>query len=131
MAGVLFGVAGALTATPIFLGAVGSGWRWMIATSAIAALLVGALAWRLLADRIRGWIVGAIVGVTAHPVAWWLLIVGQWLGGARSSLGERTLGPLEGVVGALVMSLWSLLLAGWLTVPVGAAIGVALGRRRA
>ncbi|MBI2395538.1 MAG: hypothetical protein HYV09_38585 [Deltaproteobacteria bacterium] len=102
----------------------------MIATSAIAAFLVGGLAFRLLADRVRGWALGALVGVASHPVAWWLFIVAQWAGGARSSLGERTVGPIDGIVGALVMSAWSLVLAGWLTVPVAVAIGALLGRRR-
>lgn len=62
---------------------------------------------------------GILTGVLAHPVAWYLGIVWSYASGARSSLGERTVNPLQGLAACLIYGCLSVLLTGWLTVPAG------------
>jgi hypothetical protein len=106
----------------------------MIPAAGTAAALTGGILWRWLVlkrsvvTRRRALLVGALVGLAAHPVAWYLLIVALYVTGARSSLGERTLDPWNGLWGALIYSAWSLFLAGWLTVPAGAIVGFLLSQ---
>ncbi|HTX37124.1 MAG TPA: hypothetical protein VME43_18975 [Bryobacteraceae bacterium] len=71
---------------------------------------------------------GLLTGVLAHPVAWYLAIVWSYASGARSSLGERMLNPLEAVAACFVFAAGSIILTGWLTVPAGGVIGWILGK---
>ena len=111
-------------------GAEGEGWMVLVVPAGLSAFLVGAGLWRLLVvtrQRIRWWhgtLTGALTGLLAHPVCWYLMILYLYLSDTKSSLGEDTLGPLDGVGGAFAFSFWSLLLFGWLTAPVGAIIGL-------
>jgi hypothetical protein len=45
----------------------------------------------------RGALVGILTGMLAHPVAWYLVMVWFYTSGARSSLGDKTVNPLEGL----------------------------------
>jgi len=97
--------------------------------AAVGAFVAGTAAWRWIAQlkfRWSGAVAGAVTGVAAHPLAWYAFMVG--LSGARSSLSEPTVNPLEAVPGALVFSVMSCFIAGWLTVPVGGALGFGLSR---
>jgi len=100
----------------------------------LAALLAGGGLWWLLLARenryrpLRGVLVGGLAGIVAHPLCWYLAILGQnacyWLwGGCRSSLGEPPVDPLNGLLAAGALALGSLLFFGWLTVPLGALLG--------
>jgi hypothetical protein len=115
--------------------AVGEGWRWMVPSSGASAFVVGALVWWALIARrssprpARGAACGALVGVLSHPIAWYLVLVVHWLGDARSSLGEPPADPFTAVLGAATFSVWSLLLTGWLTVPVATLVGWLLAFR--
>ena len=71
---------------------------------------------------------GILTGGLAHPVAWYLAIVWSYASGARSSLGDRTLNPLEGLAACFVYAGFSVLLTGWLTVPAGGMVGWVLGK---
>ncbi len=104
--------------------------RWQIAlAAAIAAMLVAAAAMRLLgvggaeASGGRGAIVGALTGLLAHPLTWYLVIVWNYCIGTVDSLRQPPINPIQAIFGSLVLSFWSLLLLGWLTVPMAAATG--------
>lgn len=101
----------------------------MIPASAVAAGSAGMLTWRLFVashgkpPRRRLVLAGLTAGVIAHPLAWYLFLVWNYFAGTTSSLGERTMNPLEAAAGALVFSVWSYFLAGWLTLPAAGALG--------
>jgi hypothetical protein len=128
----IFGcVIGALIGVYISLNAVGSGYELLPFSAGLAALVCTAGFWWLILDRnkkytlLRGAYAGGLSGITAHYVCWYLMILAQnicywgWRG-CVSSLGDPPANPLLGLWGALIFSFWSLLLLGWLTVPVGA-----------
>jgi hypothetical protein len=115
-------------------GRVGDWWPLAVA-SGLSAWAVSLLLWRLLCatsqpvSRRRGALAGALTGLLAHPVAWYLALVWNYLLGHTSSLGDKPSNPLESLAGCLVMTFWSLLIVGWLTVPAGAVVGFLLARR--
>jgi hypothetical protein len=97
------------------------------------ALTAGFFWWFLLARRgryhvRRGILAGMLAGFSGHWICWYLLIMTRnvcyWTtGGCLSTLGERPVDPLYGLWGAVVLSAASLLLFGWLTIPLGALLG--------
>ena len=76
----------------------------------------------------RGALVGVLTGLFAHPLAWYLAIVWNYVVGARSSLGDRTVNPLDGLAACFVFAFSSILLMGWLTVSAGGLAGWFLGK---
>lgn len=102
----------------------------MAVAAALASFVVGGLCWRLLIARPgqtalwRGLVMGGLTGLLAHPLAWYLLSLIFYAGGVRSSLDEPTLNPLEAIPGSLILAAGSILIVGWLTVPLGMVAGV-------
>jgi hypothetical protein len=70
----------------------------------------------------RGALAGALTGLAAHPLAF-LLAQAAWLiyGGYTQSEGLELVALMPAL--ALAMSLWSWMLFGWVTVPLGAVTG--------
>ena len=105
---------------------------------ALAAFLTGWLLWRALAATrpgvVRGAVAGAFTGVLAPAVCSVILSVAARV---QDVLAGAPVGPGAAVQGfflAVLMGLLSLYYAGWVTVPLGAAIGAvagALQKRRA
>jgi hypothetical protein len=124
MMGVVAGLA-AFGISAWLLGGNSSGWDIFIVISPIAAFLTGfGLWWSLLSLRpqvtvLYGLIAGALIGILAHPVAWYLAMLWLYFSGETSSLGEPTFTPLEGLIYAPLSSLLSLIAVGWLSVPLG------------
>ena len=74
-----------------------------------------------------------LVGVFVHPLTWYLALLLAFFHGDRGKLGDPTLTPWESLAGVWVYSFFSLLLTGWLSCPISAAIcwtGLALYLRR-
>jgi hypothetical protein len=87
--------------------------------------------WRLLlwrrakGRRARGWATGLVVGLLSHPFAWFLTLACLDADGQLASPnGERVVAAF---FGGLTYSTASLMLLGWLTVPVSLALGAVLG----
>ena len=102
--------------------------------SSIAAFSTSALLWYFFvytkteASFLRGAVVNGASGLLAHYVCWYLWIafvsIEYYITGKPvSSLGEPPMGLLHGIWGAATFSFFSLLMFGWLTVPIGAFIG--------
>lgn len=135
--GLYFGLAGLCCGFLIFSNAKGAGWEKMIYASALAAFLTGTLVWWILVDRSgstsiwKGALAGGLTGLLAHPLAWYVGIILNYFSGTKSSLGDEPMNPLTGLWGALVFSLFSWLVVGWLTVLVGGLVGtlIAFARR--
>jgi len=97
----------------------------------VSAFALGTFFWSLLVSRasaLRGGLAGFLTGTVSHLTTWYLVILALWITGAKSSLGEKTLGPVDGLAGALVFGGMSLLLLGWLTAPLAALAGVVFAR---
>jgi hypothetical protein len=137
IAALIFGGSGYVVAYLILSGSSQPGrsdWGPLVVSSGAAAFAVSCLFWRLLCapDHLisarRGALVGVLIGLFAHPVAWYLFIVWSYLTGTRSSLGERAVNPVVALAACFVFAFWSILLTGWLTVPAGGIVGWVLGR---
>jgi hypothetical protein len=121
------------SALTLWLAAVRYPLQWMILTSVIAAFITGTILWRTVFGHgrkptfWRGAGVGALVVIVAHPLAWYLLFLLLYFSGEPSSFPERTLHPLGGLGASLTASAASLLVLGWITIPVGGLIGGSLG----
>jgi hypothetical protein len=97
-------------------------------STAAAAFMCALLFWWLLVERPRrmnwkrGALAGALTGFLAHPLAFLLAQFG-WLatGGYAQLTGASNIALIPALSAAL--SLWSWLLFGWLTVPLGALTG--------
>jgi len=109
-------------------------WHSLVVCSGLAAFGVSFVLWRFFCtphpkvSGRRGALVGALTGLITHPVAWYLAMVWMYMTGARSSLGDRTVNPFEGLLASLIYSLGSIVLVGWFTVLAGGFIGWILGR---
>ena len=125
-AGTAFAIAGSLCALLFF-----RSWDSMVSDAAAAAFMTGTLMWRLLlwrrakGWRARGWVTGLIIGLCSHPIAWFLSL-------SSAVTGQRLVTPsaeLSGSAffGGLAYSFGSLLMLGWLTVPVSLVVGAVLG----
>jgi hypothetical protein len=105
----------------------------MVFSAVVAAFIIATLLWRVVFARHRrasfywGVLLGALVGLASHPLAWYLMILFFYLSGEPASSGEQTLDPVNGLWASLVYSLFSWLLVGWITALVGAAVGGTLG----
>jgi hypothetical protein len=111
-----FGGLGCLIAYLILPGK--SDWDALVISSGAAAFGMSYLFWRSLCtpDSLvsarRGALVGVLTGLFAHPLAWYLAIVWNYVVGARSSLGDRTVNPLDGLAACFVFAFSSILLMG-------------------
>jgi hypothetical protein len=128
-----FALVGLVVGGYVAWSAIGAGWESFPIYSSTAAFVTGFGLWRWLVERRRarrcrtGLFTGALAGLLSHLLCWWLFILGAWIddtwltGGA--SQDEPPMNPLQGVIAAVVFSLFSLALFGWLTIPAGALIG--------
>ncbi len=116
----------------------GEGWTAFPLYAGAAAFLTTLVVWWLYLARpgkpgvLGGAVAGLISGLVAHPVTWYVMICCNWAwillsGGTGSSAGDDTLNPISGLLGALVLSLWSVIFMGWITIPAGALVGAVLG----
>jgi hypothetical protein len=134
----------ALIFTPVgllcgaLIAALGEGWPEFPLYTGIATFLTTFVVWWLSVARprqagvARGAVAGLISGLVAHPVTWYILICFNWALIALSirdgpSAGQEPMTPLSGLLGALVYSLASIVVMGWITIPVGAVVGALVG----
>lgn len=129
VAGLAFSLTALICSLLILSRAGSSDWAVLVYSAPVAAFCISFLLWWLVIERsyrispVKGIIVGALTGVFAHPLAWYLAILYFYVTGARTSLGEETLNPLDGIGASFVFSGVSLLLTGWLTILAGAIVG--------
>ena len=136
-AALIFGALGVLLSYLILSGhAVGDDWWPMVVASGVAASAVSYVLWRVLcspgrpSSARRGALAGALTGLIAHPVAWYLAVVWTYLRGHALFPNGKPVGPIEGLGPGFVFAFFGLILTGWLTVPAGAIAGWLLARRR-
>lgn len=128
-----FALGGAACAVPVvlFVSASSEGWWKLIPAASLAAAISGAACIRLLlvgktSRRVlRGAVAGALAGALSHPLAWSLFMLGLRLVDPSFAADP---GPDHWLSGIVIFTISSLVVAGWLTVPVGAALGARLAR---
>ena len=107
--------------------------REAVIFAAVSATLAGAVCWRLIVrtpDSLprRGALAGLAVGFAAHPLCWFLSLAYHTV--IDPSLREESAYNI--LFGQLFMTLFmsasSLMLMGWISMPLGAAIGYAAKR---
>lgn len=97
--------------------------------SLTSALLGPALWWRMIIKpgRLsvrRGIAVGALIGIIAHPVVWYVALALAYFTG-RSTVAATILvtNPLQDLLSAVVLAMFSVLFVGWLTALIGGVVG--------
>jgi hypothetical protein len=134
------GLAGALISGAFVAEALGEGWWRLIVSAGLGSFSTAWLVWRLGArllsrgGRATGAGLGILTAVVSHYSSWYVLLVASWccavlVGGCRGSLGEAPVDPVHALAGAGGLALWSLILAGPLSLPTGAVIGALCIRR--
>ncbi|KOR31979.1 hypothetical protein TI05_10205, partial [Achromatium sp. WMS3] len=90
--------------------------------SPITAALLAVLIWPKQQPTIwRNILSGFIISTLSHPVTWYLVFFFYWLYDvimARLSISNLP-NPIEALQFAIGMSFWSLIIAGWITAPIG------------
>jgi hypothetical protein len=118
----------------VAVNAQGKGYDLFPIFAGMAAFFTSFLFWWWLIEKRKetrkkfGILAGALSGFFAHFVTWYLYILAFYLDNTlskieTSAVNPDLLGPLSGLWGAFVLSFWSLLFFGWLTIPYGAIIG--------
>jgi len=113
------------------------GFHWDIENSiltlsaSMAAALTGLGLWRYCTARVR-WLsmrraigAGMLFSLLAHPLAWYLTMVLSFIAhllDPADSFGGLGIDPLSALFGSLFLSLFSLVLVGWLTLSVSALL---------
>ena len=124
---VTAGVLALLASLPFVNDATGEGWENIAYVAALAAAISGFGWWWVLMNKpgkrpvLKGLLTGILVVVSAHLLVWYLamlLNLSDWLQGDSflSVLGES-------LTGGLVIAVLSLVVAGWVTLPLGAIAG--------
>jgi hypothetical protein len=97
--------------------------------SLASALLGPALWWRMIIKpgRLsvrRGIAVGALAGIIAHPIVWYAALALAYLTG-RPTVATTILvtNPLQDLLSAIVLAIFSVLFVGWLTALIGGVVG--------
>ena len=131
---LLAGLFGLVGGAFVWLIATGSGYEFLPVAAGLGAFGTTAFFWWLIVVRRNnysaraGMLAGGLSGIVSHYTCWYLYLVGSNVcylttGGCVSSLGEPPLDLLNGLWGTLVFSLVSLMFLGWLTMPLGMAVG--------
>lgn len=128
--GLPFGMAGFLWGLYLTRGAEGLSSRVWAAT--VGSFLTGALVWWVLVLKPghpptarRGALVGALVGGIAHVPLVYFGLLHNWVTADSVTRGVLV-NPVLALFPAVIYGLLSLLVTGWVTMPAGAAVGVAL-----
>ena len=112
-------------------------YAWTLAVGAgTASFAVAFVLWRVLCSGSsislvrRGTLVGALTGLLAHPIAWYVAVVLNYLMVHPLFAGKRPVGLIAGIGTSMAYSVFSISLSGWLTCPVAATAGWILARRQ-
>jgi hypothetical protein len=123
LAGLAFALAAFICSYLFVREAIGD-WRGMLVAAPLTVFFCGMVCWGIFvvrSQKVRFWRgvwVGALVALLSHPLVWYGSILYFYLAGE-----PRTLNPIEGFWASLVYGLFSLVFAGWLTVPAAAITG--------
>lgn len=71
----------------------------------------------------RGILVGALVGIVAHPVVWYEAFVSAHFTGQQTVISFQVTNPLEDLVTAMFLATFSVIFVGWLTALIGGVFG--------
>jgi len=130
-----FGLLGLALASVIVFSLSKVSDTWTIVLSAgVASFALGYVLWRIFcpADQPssvrQGILSGALTGLLAYPVTWYLAIVLNYMLGYPTFPDKPPLDPITGIYTSFVYAFFSIILTGWLTVPAGAIAGWLLTR---
>jgi hypothetical protein len=103
--------------------------------ASMAAALTGLGLWRYCTARVR-WLslrramgAGMLFSLLAHPLAWYLTMIVSFIAhllDPAGPFGVLGVDPFSAVFGSLFLSLYSLVLVGWLTLSVSALLATGL-----
>ena len=105
-------------------------YRYFFVPAGVSAFVTGAFNWWFFIVRTstlslrRAIVAGALAGIGGHYICWLLIFWGAW-GASKAGLFSlhSVFDPVNAVWGTAVLTFWSLVLMGWITVPGGAMLG--------
>ncbi|KOR30428.1 hypothetical protein TI04_05830 [Achromatium sp. WMS2] len=73
---------------------------------------------------------GALIGTLSHPVAWVIQLIRSLIFGFYYFSPDHSLmGNIwDMLINVIIFSLWSILVAGWITIPAGCITGIVIWR---
>lgn len=130
---LICGIFGLLTGIFVSNNATGAGYEQFALFSVIASLICSFTLWHLFITKKKstsiglGIFTGIIIVILSHYFTWYLMSLFYFLcneltGKCLSSLGEKTMNPVESTYLLLPFTVFSLIIA-WPTIPLGAFLG--------
>ena len=135
--GLINALLGLIVGVFLALTAIGDGYSVVLIAAPISAFLIGGLFWKLIIKgkltKTRVIVTGILTGTISHYLTFLLLGIGYnicyWTtGNCTDSFGEPPANILLMFGGAFLLSFFSLLFFGWLTVPYAIITGLILKR---
>lgn len=129
LCGIVFFISALLCSVMIFGLFPKNDYLVMAIAAPFSAAFIGTVSWTIFTSfgkRINIWkgiVTGILAGSVSHYLTWYASIIVLYLQKSVSSLGEPTVGPIDGIWASLIMTFFSLAVIGWITIPLGAAIG--------
>ncbi len=104
-------------------------WRYFYLFSSFSGFITTALLWQLFIEKskrrslIKAVFIGLLTGILSHYVCWYLQLSGYYFYdlffGIDAAANAKPVHPFQGLLYAFVLTLYSLMLFGWITVPAG------------
>lgn len=127
------GLVGLITGLFVSLNATGKDYTLFPLFSVLSSVIVSFSIWNKIVIQRDihsigfGIFIGVIIVILSHYLTWYLMSLYLYLcneltGKCLSSLGEKTMNPLESIYLVLPLTLFSLIIA-WITLPLGAFLG--------
>lgn len=131
--GALCTLVGGVLGAAVWAIAPGSSWGWIAFAAPVASFLSGYGLWRSFGtrrepvSRLRAAAVGAVAAVVGHWGTLFLAVTCDQIASAWRAETTTSFFPsiVESLTGASVLAFASLAVVGWITIPVGALLGMA------
>ncbi|KOR29587.1 hypothetical protein TI04_08230 [Achromatium sp. WMS2] len=70
---------------------------------------------------------GALIGTLSHPVAWYTMFLVHWISNLPYAVSDsQIIDPINSMWAIGVFAFWSLIIAGWITIPIGCITGIVI-----
>jgi len=130
---IVCGIIGLVAGLFVSLNATGEGYTLFPIFSVVSASVCSFILWNLLVVKRNssavslGIFAGILIVLLSHYFTWYFMSLYYFLcneitGNCLSSLGEKTINPLESIYLVVPLTVFSLVIA-WITLPLGAFLG--------
>ncbi len=130
---IVCGIIGLVAGLFVSLNATGEGYALFPLFSVVSASICSFILWNLLVVKRKSFTVslgifaGVLIVILSHYFTWYFMslyyfLCNQITKNCLSSLGEKTMNPVESIYLVMPFTIFSLVIA-WITLPLGAFLG--------